>query len=121
MKKPTLKNSYIVVQSWMKETLGLKGNKLLLYALIYGFSQAKNQVCTCGIEYMQQWLGAKSTVIRSLNELEEDALIERVEGQDEDGRVMGYRAIVPPEIGSNLRPIEQEKGSKTRPIRSEKR
>ena len=43
-----LKNNYVVVQSWMVRELGLKGNSAIIYALIYGFSQAEGQVCTCG-------------------------------------------------------------------------
>lgn len=117
-----LKDNYIVVQSWMSRSLGLKGNQLILYALIYGFSQTNNQVCTCGIEYMRGWIrGAKSTVIRTINELEAAGLIRREEGQTEDGRVIGYRAICPSKIGSDLRlNFTLEKGSKTRPIKPKK-
>ena len=42
-------------------------------------------------------------------------LIRREEGQDEDGRVMGYTAIRPEKLGSELLPNSDEKGSKTRP------
>ena len=31
--------AYIVIQDWMISDLQLKGNELLTYALIYGFSQ----------------------------------------------------------------------------------
>lgn len=111
-----LNDNYIVIQSWMVSELGLKGNQLIIYALVYGFSQAEEQVCTCGVEYMRKWLnGAKSTVIRTLNELQEMNLIRREEGQDEDGRVMGYTAIRPEKLGSELLPNSDEKGSKTRP------
>ena len=43
-----LNDNYIVIQSWMVSELGLKGNQLIIYALVYGFSQAEEQVCTCG-------------------------------------------------------------------------
>ena len=33
------KNSYITIQSWMREELGLSGNELMTYAIVYGFSQ----------------------------------------------------------------------------------
>ena len=36
--------NYITVQGWMVTDLNLKGNELLIYACIYGFSQAENQV-----------------------------------------------------------------------------
>lgn len=34
-----MKDNYIVIQGWMCSELNLKGNDLLVYALIYGFSQ----------------------------------------------------------------------------------
>lgn len=124
MKKITTikRDNYIVIQSWMSRELGLKGNQLLIYALIYGFSQTEKQVCTCGIEYMRQWIqGSKSTVIRTINELSEMGLIERAEGQDEDGRVMGYAAVSPQQIGSEMTPIIGEKGSNLRPNSNKKK
>lgn len=112
-----LKDNFIVIQSWMVQELGLKGNNLIVYALIYGFSQAEKQACTCGIEYMQKWIGgAKSTVIRTLNDLEESGLIYRVHGQDNDARVTGFVAVKPSKKGSEMPPIMQKIGSKMRPI-----
>ena len=35
--------NYVLIQGWMINELKLKGNELLIYALIYGFSQAENQ------------------------------------------------------------------------------
>ena len=32
-------NAYYTVQGWMLSDLGLKGNALAAYAIIYGFSQ----------------------------------------------------------------------------------
>ena len=114
-----LNDNYIVIQSWMVSELGLKGNQLIIYALVYGFSQAEEQVCTCGVEYMRKWLnGAKSTVIRTLNELQEMNLIRREEGQDEDGRVMGYTAIRPEKLGSKMRPNSEKIGSNLQRIGS---
>ena len=31
--------NYLVIQGWMIAELKLKGNELLIYAIIYGFSQ----------------------------------------------------------------------------------
>ena len=36
-------NNYINIQGWMVSKLNLKGNDLLIYAIIYGFSQTNNQ------------------------------------------------------------------------------
>jgi hypothetical protein len=44
MQTKSISNNYISIQGWMVEQLGLKGNELLAYALIHGFSQdGKNQ------------------------------------------------------------------------------
>lgn len=89
-----LKDTYIVIQSWMIDRLGLKGNSLLLYALIYGFSQTKKQVCSCGIEYMRAWTNSsKQGVLNALSQLTEAKLIEAEKDVNSDGRVTAYRAI----------------------------
>ena len=40
-------DGYVVVQPWMVTDYNLKGNKLLIYALIWGFSQDE-QSCLYG-------------------------------------------------------------------------
>lgn len=32
-------SNYVVIQGWMLTRLGLKGNELMIYAVIYGFTQ----------------------------------------------------------------------------------
>ena len=51
-------DNFICIQGWMRTKLGLKGNDLLVYAIIYGFTQAENQKCTCSIQYLADWCGA---------------------------------------------------------------
>ena len=34
-------DNYINIQGWMRTDLDLKGNELLVYAIIYGFSQTE--------------------------------------------------------------------------------
>lgn len=46
--------NYIVIPGWAATQLGLKGNDLLLYSIIYGFSQAQLG-CFCGsLEYLEE-------------------------------------------------------------------
>jgi len=47
--------NYITIQGWMVNELGLKGNELLVYATIYGFSQTDNQVFTGSLQYLADW------------------------------------------------------------------
>lgn len=72
-----LKNeNYIVIQGWMINELGLKGNNLLIYAIIYGFSQVAGTMFTGSLRYLMDCTGAsKPTVINSLKELEDKGLI----------------------------------------------
>lgn len=43
--------NFYVVQGWMVSDLGLKGNELAVYAIIYGFSQAEQQYYTGSAQY----------------------------------------------------------------------
>ena len=72
--------NFIVVQGWMITELQLKGNELLVYAIIYGFSQAESQVFTGSLQYLADWtLTSKQTVITSLKSLIEKGLIVKTE------------------------------------------
>ena len=62
--------NYITVQGWMVTDLHLKNNELLVYAIIYGFSQAENQVFNGSLQYLADWTSSsKQTVITSLKSL----------------------------------------------------
>lgn len=72
--------NYIVIQGWMRTELGLKGNDLLVYAIIYGFTQAENQHFTGSLGYLAEWCGAtKQGIIGNLKKLLERGLIEKEE------------------------------------------
>ena len=44
--------NYIVIQGWMRNELNLKGNELIVYALIYGFSQDEESEFTGSVAYI---------------------------------------------------------------------
>ena len=72
--------NFVVIQGWMISELGLKGNELLVYAIIYGFSQSENQKYSGGLQYLADW--AKSTkqgVLRNLKSLVEKNYIVKEE------------------------------------------
>ena len=66
-------DNYFAVQGWMVTELKLKGNALMLYAIIYGFSQTTNTAFTGSVDYLCEWLGGVSrpTVINTLDNLDE--------------------------------------------------
>lgn len=49
------KNSYIHIAPFMVQELGLKGNELLVYAIIYGFSQDNESDFHGSLQYLCEW------------------------------------------------------------------
>lgn len=72
--------NFLSMQGWMRTELGLKGNDLIVYAIIYGFSQTEKQKYTEGLQYLADWCGAtKQGIIKNINNLIETGLIEKFE------------------------------------------
>ena len=79
-KSKVRKENYIHIPGWAVCELGLKGNELLIYAIIHGFSQEENQTFRGSIRYLVDWTGSsKMTVIRALRSLETKKLIRKIE------------------------------------------
>lgn len=69
-------NSYYVIQGWMINELQLKGNELLVFAVIYGFSKDDQGKFEGSLKYLCDSTGAsRNTVINSLNSLIEKEYI----------------------------------------------
>lgn len=94
-------NNYFVVHGWMRNLLGLRGNALDIYAIIYGFSQADHQEFTASINYLCEWLGvSRPTIINNLKDLVDRGLLTK-ESEDINGvTYCRYRAVIPDEEGS---------------------
>lgn len=56
--------NYITIQGWMINELNLKGNELLVYATIYGFSQTENQLFTGSLQYLADWTNSSKQGIQ---------------------------------------------------------
>lgn len=68
--------NFITIQGWMINELGLKGNALIVYATIYGFSQTEDCEFTGSAKYLADWCGcSRQTIINILNNLVEQNLI----------------------------------------------
>ena len=48
-------NNFVTIQGWMITKLGLKGNALIVYAIIYGFSQDGRTHFTGSLQYLADW------------------------------------------------------------------
>lgn len=86
------KENYINIQSWMLLDLNLSGNDLIVYAIIFGFSQDGQSLYKGGINYIQEWLGcSKPTVISILKRLIDFNLIEKIETIEKNGKYNYYK------------------------------
>ncbi|MCR5252571.1 MAG: hypothetical protein K6C98_02525 [Treponema sp.] len=77
MKEVTIRDeNYIQIAGWMLNELDLKGNELLIYALIHGFSQDGKSDYHGGLTYISLWTNStKQGVIKALKSLLEKGLI----------------------------------------------
>ena len=67
MESKVKNENHIVIHGWMVNKLGLKGNELLVYAIIYGFSQTEGQKYIGSLQYLADWTNStKQGVIKSL-------------------------------------------------------
>lgn len=90
-------NNFIAIQGWMRTKLNLKGNELLIYALIYGFSQDGESKFKGSRKYIADWCGCSlNTVDRTLGSLVDKGLLTKYPHTDDYGnRLVDYVAIHP--------------------------
>ena len=87
------RDNYINIQAWMITELGLTGNDLIVYAIIYGFSQDNDSVFSGTRAYLAEWCGtSERSVQRNINSLLEKGLIQQVY-HAADNRQVHYRAV----------------------------
>lgn len=87
----------LVICGWMITELGLKGNELLVYAIIYGFSQDGEDKFEGSLKYLQDWTcSSKNTVLKSLKSLEEKKLILKEEESKNNIKFCKYSVTEPP-------------------------
>lgn len=86
--------TYVNIRSFMVNELHLSGNALIIYAVIYGFSQDGDSWFTGSRSYLAAWCQAsKSTVSRNLETLCADGLIERREHVKAGVLLVDYRVV----------------------------
>ena len=85
--------SYINIQSFMVTELELKGNELLVYAIIYGFSQTNGTYFSGSTQYLADWTNStRQGIMKNLRSLIDKGLIEKV---GENQQVNYYKALRP--------------------------
>lgn len=87
--------NFVTIQGWMRTKLNLKGNELLAYAVIYGFSQTAGAKFTGSRKYLAEWCGCSmATIDRTLDSLVNKGLISKTSYITEHGyRAVEYAAI----------------------------
>ena len=87
---------YIVIQDFMVKELKLKGNELLIYAIIYGFCQ-KERAFTESLQYLADWTNStKQGVIKALKSLIDKELIGKTEIYINSAQFIEYNVILQP-------------------------
>ena len=73
------KNSYFVIETFMTKQLKLKGNSLLVYAVIYGFSRDNSGYFKGSYEYIRDLTGidSKTTIATTLQGLVKKGLVKK--------------------------------------------
>ena len=56
-------NNFIAIQGWMRTKLNLKGYELIVYALIYGFSQDGDSKFSGTRRYIAEWCGCSMRTV----------------------------------------------------------
>ncbi|MBR3803239.1 MAG: helix-turn-helix domain-containing protein [Clostridia bacterium] len=80
MKDINIKNEqYYVVHGWMITQLNLKGNPLIIYAIIFGFSQDGQSEFSGSLSYLRALAGGinEDTVRKAIKELEDKGYIKQ--------------------------------------------
>ena len=89
-----MNGSYVHIESFMVEELHLKGNELIAYAVVHGFSQDGSSVFCGSSAYIAKWCGCtKKTAITILNKLAGKGLIEKIDKFVNGVHLCDYRAV----------------------------
>ena len=72
--------NFVTIQGFMVKDLKLKGNELIIYAIVYGFSQTEGQVFNGSLQYLADWTNStKQGVSKNLKSLVEKNYIQKKE------------------------------------------
>ena len=87
---------YICIQEFMVRDLELKGNELIVYALVYGFTQDGEQFFSGSLNYIADWINAsKSTAQSIVKSLLEKGLLVKKDNYVNNVKFCAYKTAVP--------------------------
>ena len=86
--------NHVSIFGWMINELNLKGNDLMVYAIIYGFSQAPNTYFTGSLSYLASWCNSSIRGIqKNLKSLIDKKLIIKNEYYEDNVKLCSYKAL----------------------------
>lgn len=93
--------NYITLMGWMVNDLHLKGNELIVYAAIYGFSQDGVGEFAGSLSYLSDWLNiTRQTVINTLNSLVQKGFLIKNKQIISGVQIVRYKARIPDHVVS---------------------
>ena len=94
MEKVLSESSYVTLQSFMVEELGLSGNELIAFALINGFSQDGVSEFSGTASYVARWCGvSEDAAIRILGRLVSKGLLSKRQSRDGKGHKRCFYSV----------------------------
>ena len=89
--------NYVVIQGWMVNELNLKGNDLMVYAIIYGFGQITGTAFTGSYQYLADWCNtSRRTIINVVDNLLAKGYIQK--NLKVTNRVKGLELLINEEV-----------------------
>lgn len=102
-------NTYITIQSFMINELNLKGNELIVYAIIYGFSQDSKSAYYGGVQYLADWCNvSRQAVSKILSTLVTGGLIKRSEVRNAGVTYSSFSVVDRTEIETQKQKVEKQ-------------
>ena len=104
---------FVNIQGWMINELNLKGNELIIYALIYGFTKDGVSEFRGSRQYMADWTNTSVRSVQNVvNSLVDKGMIEKNNHINKYGSLetSGYKAINVPKLSSekSSSPLEKK-------------
>ena len=97
-------SNFYIVQGWMINKLGLSGNDLICFAIIYGFSQDGKSSFEGSLNYIAKFMAcSRKTVVNVTSRLEASGLIIKTSGNSRDRESNSYRTNVKYQDGEIIR------------------
>ena len=107
-------SNYVVIQGWMLTRLGLKGNELLIYAVIYGFTQNGETEFVGSMKYLADWTNSTIESVRKCIKslIDKGYIIKSLDGSG----VNAYKAVLSAIYPHEDKPVNNFGNDAERPI-----